>query len=90
MLRSSLPTIILSVIAFISRSKPTTSGFINDLQMKLAFQEDLLEQLNQVVTNQQQQITNLELALETMKVQVNTMQTGTQEAGQQHELPPHY
>mgnify|MGYP000379595204 FL=1 len=63
---------------------------IVDLQMKLAFQEDLLEQLNQVVTNQQQQITNLELALETMKVQVNTMQTGTQEAGQQHELPPHY
>ncbi|NOQ81459.1 MAG: hypothetical protein GQ548_02890 [Methylophaga sp.] len=63
---------------------------IDDLQMKLAFQEDLLEQLNQVVTNQQQQITNLELALETMKVQVNTMQTGTQEAGQQHELPPHY
>ena len=63
---------------------------IDDLQMKLAFQEDLLDQLNQVVTNQQKQITNLELALETMKVQVNTMQTGTQEAGQQHELPPHY
>jgi SlyX protein len=63
---------------------------IDDLQMKLAFQEDLLEQLNQVVTEQQQQITNLELALETMKVQVNTMQTATQESGQQHELPPHY
>jgi len=63
---------------------------IDDLQMKLAFQDDLLEQLNQVVTNQQQQITNLELALETMKVQVNTMQAGTQEGGQQHELPPHY
>ena len=63
---------------------------IDDLQMKLAFQEDLLEQLNQVVTDQQKQITNLELALESMKVQVNTMQTSTQESGQQHELPPHY
>ncbi len=63
---------------------------IDDLQMKLAFQEDLLEQLNQVVTDQQQQITNLELALETMKVQVNTMQTASQESGSQHELPPHY
>lgn len=63
---------------------------IVDLQTKLAFQEDLLEQLNQVVTDQQQQITNLELALETMKVQVNTIQSGTQESGQQHELPPHY
>jgi len=63
---------------------------IDDLQMKLAFQDDLLEQLNQVVTNQQKQITNLELALETMKIQVNTMQTASQESGQQHELPPHY
>ena len=63
---------------------------IDDLQMKLAFQEDLLEQLNQVVTDQQKQITNLELALETMKVQVSTMQSTTQESGSQHELPPHY
>ncbi|PCJ33206.1 MAG: hypothetical protein COA90_00810 [Gammaproteobacteria bacterium] len=63
---------------------------IDELQMKLSFQEDLLEQLNTVVTNQQQQIIRLELALETMKVQVSTMQTNNQESGQQHELPPHY
>ncbi|MDQ7072410.1 MAG: SlyX family protein [Gammaproteobacteria bacterium] len=63
---------------------------IDDLQMKLAFQEDLLEQLNQVVTDQQQQISKLELAIETMKSQVNTMQTTNQGTGQQHELPPHY
>ncbi|MBL1320624.1 MAG: SlyX family protein [Methylophaga sp.] len=63
---------------------------IDDLQMKLAFQDDLLEQLNQVVTDQQKQITKLELALETMKVQVNTMQSASQGSGSQHELPPHY
>lgn len=63
---------------------------IDDLQMKLSFQEDLLEQLNQVVTAQQKQISNLELALETMKVQVNTMQTSNDGASGQHELPPHY
>ncbi len=63
---------------------------IDELQMKLAFQDDLLEKLNQVVTDQQQQITRLELALETMKVQVNSMQTSNQETSQQHELPPHY
>lgn len=63
---------------------------IDDLQMKLAFQEDLLAQLNQVVADQQQQITNLELAVETMKVQVNIMQTASQQFGSQHELPPHY
>ena len=63
---------------------------IDDLQMKLSFQEDLLEQLNQVVTGQQKQISNLELALETMKVQVNTMQTSNDGTQSQHELPPHY
>ncbi|PHS32720.1 MAG: hypothetical protein COA95_02950 [Methylophaga sp.] len=63
---------------------------IDDLQMKLAFQDELLEQLNQVVTDQQQQLSRLELALESMKLQVNTMQTASQESGQQHELPPHY
>lgn len=63
---------------------------IDDLQMKLAFQDELLEQLNQVVTDQQQQLSRLESALESMKLQVNTMQTASQESGQQHELPPHY
>lgn len=63
---------------------------IIDLQTKLSFQDSLLEELNQVVTDQQRQITRLELALETLKVQVNTMQTATQEQGQQHEIPPHY
>ncbi|PHS68894.1 MAG: hypothetical protein COB23_08260 [Methylophaga sp.] len=63
---------------------------IIDLQTKLSFQDSLLEELNQVVIDQQQQISRLELALDSMKVQINTMQTGTQEPGQQHEIPPHY
>lgn len=63
---------------------------INELQMKVSFQDDLLEQLNQVVTKQQQQLTRLELALEAMKVQVNTMQTTTEGTIMEHELPPHY
>lgn len=63
---------------------------IVELQMKISFQDGLLEELNQVIIDQQKQISRIELALETMKVQVNTMQTGNQESGQQHELPPHY
>lgn len=63
---------------------------IVDLQTKLSFQDGLLEQLNEVVTDQQQQISRLELALETLKVQMNTMQMATQESGPEHELPPHY
>lgn len=64
---------------------------IVDLQMKLSFQEGLLEDLNQVIIDQQQQISRLELAIETIKVQMRTMQTSMhQENNQQHEIPPHY
>lgn len=64
---------------------------IIDLQMKVSFQEGLLEDLNQVIIDQQQQISRLELAIETIKVQMRTMQTSMhQENSQQHEIPPHY
>ncbi|HHA19309.1 MAG: hypothetical protein DRQ39_06085 [Gammaproteobacteria bacterium] len=65
-------------------------NIIVDLQMKLSFQDGLLEELNQVVTDQQQQISRLELTLETLKVQVQTMQT-TQLVSEPNEPPPpHY
>lgn len=64
---------------------------IIDLQMKMSFQDSLLEELNQVIIDQQKQISRIELTLETMKVQMNSMQTGSQqESGPQYELPPHY
>tara|TARA_R110002049_G_scaffold228488_1_gene400625 strand:- start:425 stop:640 length:216 start_codon:yes stop_codon:yes gene_type:complete len=64
---------------------------IVELQMKVSFQDSLLEELNQVIIDQQKQISRIELKLDTMKVQMSTMQTGSQqEAGPQHELPPHY
>jgi len=62
---------------------------IVELQMKLSYQDDLLEQLNQVITDQQQQLSRLELALETLKVQVQTMQT-TDIINSADETPPHY
>lgn len=64
---------------------------IIDLQMKLSFQDGLLEDLNQVIIGQQDQISRLELAIETLKVQMSTMQTSMHQGnGQQHEIPPHY
>ncbi|MDO7597163.1 MAG: SlyX family protein [Pseudomonadota bacterium] len=64
---------------------------IVDLQMKMSFQDNLLEELNQVIIDQQKQISRIELMLETMKLQMNTMQTGSQQESEpQYELPPHY
>lgn len=64
---------------------------IIELQTKLSFQEDLLEKLNQVIIDQQGQITKLERVVEAVIGQMNTMQTSMQQGNaQQHEIPPHY
>ena len=63
---------------------------IIDLQTKLSFQDGLLEELNQVVIDQQKQISRLELALETMKIQINTMQSTQAEGETIEPPPPHY
>lgn len=66
---------------------------IIELQTKLSFQEDLLESLNQVVTDQQAQIAKLERTVEAMIVQIHSMQSSqsaTQDNDPQQEIPPHY
>lgn len=63
---------------------------IVDLQTRLAFQDGLLEQLNEVVTSQQQQIDRLENTVKALKSQMENMQQ-TQLVQQGSEPPPpHY
>lgn len=63
---------------------------ILELQTKLSFQEDLLENLNQVIIDQQGQIAKLERTVESIIGQMHSMQTLMQDNGQQQEIPPHY
>ncbi len=63
---------------------------IVELQTKLAFQEDLLESLNQVIIVQQGQIAKLERTVESMIGQMHSMQSSIQDNRQQQEMPPHY
>ena len=63
---------------------------IIDLQTRIAFQDGLLEELNQVITSQQQQITRLEMAMGVMKSQIQTMQSSQSEGEQVEPPPPHY
>jgi SlyX protein len=63
---------------------------IVELQTKLAFQEDLLESLNQVIIDQQGQIAKLERTVESMIGQMHNMQSSIQDNGPRQELPPHY
>jgi len=63
---------------------------IIDLQTRVAFQDGLLEELNQVLTNQQQQITRLENAMGVMRSQIETMQSTQSEGETIEPPPPHY
>lgn len=63
---------------------------IVDLQTRLAFQDGLLEELNQVVTDQQKQIDRLVLSIAALKAQLESLQH-TQLMRQSDEPPPpHY
>ena len=60
-----------------------------DLQSQLAFQEDTIHTLNNIVTKQQQQIEHLNEMLTQLKAQVEA--TGDNRPGQLvNEKPPHY
>jgi len=67
-----------------------TEEAIIELQMKLTFQEDLLENLNQVIIDQQGEISKLERTVEAMIVQIHSMQTSVEGNSPQQEIPPHY
>lgn len=67
-----------------------TQTAIIDLQMKLSFQDELLEELNQVMTQQQHQIMRLETRVERLQSQLETLQATPQAGELKEPPPPHY
>lgn len=63
---------------------------IIDLQTRVSFQDGLLEELNQVVTDQQKQIDRLELMLTTFRAQLENVQQTQMIAQSDEPPPPHY
>jgi SlyX protein len=64
---------------------------LTELEIKLAFQDDLLESLSQTVARQQQEIELLQAQMRLLYQQMNKANDGTGgSAGPQHEIPPHY
>lgn len=62
---------------------------LSELEIKLSFNEDLLEELNRTVARQQQQIAALEQQLRELRVQLQrSLPADTDGSG--HEIPPHY
>ena len=68
---------------------------ITNLEIKLSFSEDLMENLNQTIYKQQQQIDYLYRELKSLKEQVSAsgsedMGGGTAGRNLRDEIPPHY
>jgi SlyX protein len=66
-----------------------TEDRITNLEIKLSFTEDLIDQLNQTIYKQQQQIEFLYRELKSIKEQANGAD-GASNSSLKDEIPPHY
>ena len=60
-----------------------------ELEIKLAFQEDLVQELNTIVANQQRMIDNLEKICRILAERMDSFNSQQLKHGGQ-EVPPHY
>lgn len=61
---------------------------LTEIEVKLGFTEDLLEELNRTVYRQQQQIDRLQQELRALRLQLSAMPAERQAPSD--EIPPHY
>jgi SlyX protein len=61
---------------------------LTEIEVKLGFTEDLLEELNRTVYRQQQQIDRLQQELRALRLQVSALPAEQRAASD--EIPPHY
>jgi SlyX protein len=62
---------------------------ISELEIKISFAEDMIDELNRTVYRQQQQIDRLLAQVETLRDQVQAVAPAEQRS-LRDELPPHY
>ena len=72
-------------------SEPDSSR-IDELESRLAFLDDTVEQLNEVIARQDQEIRLMQQRLSEVVSKLDDIGAAGGEAGdaQQHEIPPHY
>lgn len=61
-----------------------------DIETKLAYQEDLLESLNELMIKQQDRIEILETVCRRLLDRVKDLKDPGEASGEQYEIPPHY
>jgi SlyX protein len=64
---------------------------IIELEIKVAYQDDLLQTLNSIVSEQQQQLNRVEATCRLLYERLTSLASKSQgEAEQVNEIPPHY
>ena len=63
---------------------------LTELEIKLGLTEHSVDQLDAVVTRQQQQIDALVQVVQALKSQISSIDDGTSKGSLRDELPPHY
>ena len=61
-----------------------------NIEAKIAFQEDLIEELNKTVYQQQQRLERLEAACESLARHIRSLAEARSEGIPANEKPPHY
>ena len=61
-----------------------------DIETKVAHQEHLLAELNDALTSQQAQLTELEALCRSLAERLRNMSEGGETVGEHDERPPHY
>jgi len=61
-----------------------------DIEAKITFQEDLIEELNKTVYQQQQRLERLETACKSLAGQIQALTETRNEGMPANERPPHY
>jgi SlyX protein len=68
----------------------TEQADIEQLQMKIAFQEDTIESLNQALIEQQKQIDALQFSLKRLDSKVSAIEPSNMASEKEEMPPPHY
>ncbi len=63
---------------------------LEDIEAKITFQEDLIEELNKTVYQQQQKLDRLEAVCESLARHVQSLAEARNEGMPANEKPPHY
>ncbi|WP_299072155.1 SlyX family protein [uncultured Paraglaciecola sp.] len=63
---------------------------IEQLQMKVAFQEDTIESLNQALIEQQKQMDDLQFQLKQMSSKLSAIEPSNMASEKEEMPPPHY